>query len=334
MLANKPMMISKGQIDTDRLILSIIVFIIFMAGLYGLYNRTFNNTFLQLDGLTVLIIYIGLIVFVLNEVLNELRTIDIYDDKICIKYLGIFTIGIHYSRILHFKTFTFENNHFIQIHTKSRSYLVNRTILSNSKELIEKFNEFGFKRIQYNNIDNYRKKKNKELVFQGIAGFLFVIMAVVGLLKKEELIERNDLISLHSHLERSFEIHKGKYGNYITFETTQNPEYRFYIKSPGYHLSDIEKLEKFKGFDTLDMLILQSDFETKIKQTLVPSFFDKHFNWNQINVYELKVNSSTIFTFDKYNKFLQDRPKTSPLWPIGIGLLGLVLMGRAKKAYR
>lgn len=330
-------MISKGIIDKDRLILSAIIFILLLGGFYVFGIHVINQPYLQLDKLIILLIYIGIAAYFTVKGIKELRTVDVYRDKIKIRCLSIFTTTIPYSYITSFNTFIDEQNHFLHLRTRKKSFLLNRNFLSNSKELLEQFNHFSHIRNQQYNKDTYRKRENRKLISWSVTGVLLVIMAAFTFFHKPSLLDRNALISVKGRLKDRFDINRPKLrnpGHSIAFTITNHNKFIFHIESPGYNNTDLDKLERFESLDAVEMLIKKSDNAIKLQRIQAPNFLEKHFRWQNIEVYALRVNNINIFTLEEYNKTLVKSGENNYVWALFLGFTGFEVLRRTKNAYR
>lgn len=304
--------------------------------LYFFNERIPSQRYIQVVPIIYTIIILIIFIIPISKGLNDIKTVDIYEDRICIKYIGIKLRTIKYSNIKTYATFIFENNHYIQIEIAKNTITINRSLLSNNSELIKKFNEFSHKRNQNNNTEYYRKKKNRETILWGVSGFFVLIIGIFIFLTKDDVKNRNELVKINGLLNGPFEIIRPapKTPKHVYFRALNSPGFKFEVYSLGYNLIDLHNLETYTSLDTLEMLIEKSEHEVKILESRKPSFFEKHFNWNEIIVYELKVNKKTIFTFDQCMIEEKNSPYESvKITSIIIGVIGIIMTLSAKKAY-
>lgn len=328
---------SKGELDYGTLNISLVVFILMIIGVNGLYNRAFNQAYIQIEYLVILIIFLLIVFYFCAKGLKELRTIDIYTEKITFKYLGIRLRTVPFSKIIAYSTFVDDKTHFIKFTTNKKTYLINRNLLSNEDELMTAFKIFKDKRNQQLNSEEYRNIKNRETLLLGLLGLILIIFSALHFIFKPDTVaNKSELVSITGTLKEKFEIYKPTLrspGRFITFKINQNDEFTFRI-GPGYDKIDLGLLENHTPNDTLRMLIGKLEFDTKIQRSRTPSFKESHFNWTTIYVKELHVNNNRILSATDYYDDLSENEKSNNLWAPIIGIVGLEILRRAKKAYR
>ncbi len=330
------MKISEGEIDIDKAIEFFIMAIICTVFLYLLNVGIHSQRYIQAVPIFMKLISFIFFLFLISEEVKDIKTVDIYEDRICIKYFGIKLQKIKYSSIKTYTTFIIENNHYLQIEISKNTITINRSLLSNSSELIDKFNEFSHKRNPHNKTEYFRKKKNREAIIRGLGGCLVLLVAIFIYLTKDEVKNRNELVTINGYLNGPFEIIRpaAKKSKHIYFRSLNAPGFRFEVNTLGYNLIDLHKLETYTTLDTLELIIEKSEHEAKILASREPSFFEKHFYWINITVYELKVNKKTIFTLDQMMNEEKKRPfESNNILSIFIGTIGIIMILRAKKAY-
>lgn len=330
-------MISKGQINQSKLIEWLIILLLLLAGHYGLYRLVSNPTFIQLDYIIILSILFIVTVFQIRKGLDELKYLDIYEDKIVIKYIGsLYTKTIYLQDIISFNTFIRDKRNFIDFRTLNASYRFDRNALNNGKELIVIFNRFSHKKDQTINQEITRRKSRQEGRYLGIAGILILTFVLIRLINPDKRINGNELVELNGNLVDEFEIYKPQLrnpGRFYTFKLSQFNKFEFRVNTAGYNSSDIDFIEKDHRNDSVAIYIDRREFEIKIKQSAKPTFSESHFKWPTIEVYGLQVNNKKIFTPKDINSSKDESSKYSLIWTfIGV-VLGLELLRRARKAY-
>lgn len=327
---------SKGEIDYGRLNFSIVVFILLILGANELYNRAFNQAYLQIDNLVIYIIYLLIAFRLCIKGLKELRTVDIYEEKFTLKYLGIPLRIIPFTKIIAYSVFTDDKIQFLKFATSRNTYLINRNLLSNEHELMQALKSSQNKKDQKLNYEEYKKNKKRETLLLGLTGFMLLVFSILHFVfQPHSVAKRTELVSISGNLKGAFEIHKPSKSpaRYITFEITQNEEFSFRI-GPGYDKINLKKIKQFMPNDTLRMLIESEDFESKIEKNKTPSFMRSHFKWEDINVYELYVNNKRILSANDYYAEQSENEKSNSFWAPVMGIAGLIILTQAKKAYR
>lgn len=330
-------MTSKGHINQDKLIEWTIILLLLLAGHYGLYSLVSNPTFIQLDFAIILSVLFIVTVFIIRKGLNELKYLDIYEDKIVIKYFGsLFTKTIYFIDIISFNTFIKEKRNFLDFRTTNRNYRIDRNALNNGKELIDTFNRFSHKRDQTINQEITRQKIRQESRYLGIGGLLVLSFTLIGFINPVKKIDSNELVQLNGNLLDEFKVYKPHLrnpGRFYTFKLNQFDKFEFRVNTAGYNSSDINFIEKNHRNDSVTIYIDRREFEIKIKQSTKPTFSESHFKWPTIEVYGLQVNNKKIFTPKDINSSQDESAKYS-LIGIFIGVVfGLELLRRARKAY-
>jgi hypothetical protein len=229
-----------------------------------------------------------------------------------------------------------KNQHFLEFRTSSKNYRFNRSALSNGKELLDSFNKFSHKKNQAINQEITRQKARKKSLGFALLGLLIIVMVIFGPRNSDKQIEPKNLVQLNGHLQDEFVVFRPRLrspGKYIVFNIDQYNEFKFNISSAGYHASDLDVIEDATPQDTIKILILNKDYELKIKKDVKPTFQDKHFRWPNIEVYGLQINDKTMFSVDDINKFNKQSTKYSLLWTCFGLIIGLELLRRARKAY-
>lgn len=330
-------MTSKGQVNQNKLIEWVIILLLLLAGHYGLYRLVSNPAFIQLDYTIILCIFFIVTVFQISKGLNELKYLDIYEDKIVIKYIGsLFTKTIYFKDITSFNTFIREKRHFLDFRTSNRNYRIDRNALNNGKELIDKFNRFSHKKDQAINQEITRQKDRQEGFYFGIAGITILSMALIGIINPVKRINNNELVQLKGNLLDEFEIYKPHLrspGRFYTFKLSQYNKFEFRVNSSGYNSSDINFIEKNHNYDSVKIYIDRREFELKIKQSINPSFVETHFKWPTIEVFGLQIEDKIIFTPEDFNNVVDEKSKHSSIWTLIAVIIGLELLRRARKAY-
>lgn len=330
-------MTSKGQVNQNKLIEWVIILLLLFVGHYGLYRLASNPTFIQLDYTIILCVLFIVTVFQIRKGLNELKYLDIYEDKIVIKYIGsLFTKTIYLKDITSFNTFIREKRHFLDFRTSNRNYRIDRNALNNGKELIDKFNRFSHKKDQAINQEITRQKARQEGFYFGIAGITILSMALIGIINPVKRINNNELVQLKGNLLDEFEIYKPHLrspGRFYTFKLSQFNKSEFRVNSSGYNSSDINFIEKNHNDDSVKIYIDRREFELKIKQSINPSFVESHYKWPTIEVFGLQIEDKIIFTPEDFNNVVDEKSKHSSIWTLIAVIIGLELLRRARKAY-
>lgn len=302
----------------------------------GLYNRAFNQIYIQIEYLVILVIFLIIVFYLCAKGLRELRTIDIYTEKITFRYLGIRFGSVPLSKIIAYSTFIDDKTTFVKFTTNKRTYFINRNLLSNEVELITAFKSSKIKIDQKLNYTEYKKIKNRETVLWGSTGLtLLLISALHFAFHADSEVKRSELVPISVTLKDPFEIHKisKSPARFITFEIAQNNEFTFRI-GLGYDKIDLKQLKQFMPNDTLRMLIEREDFESKIEKNKNPTFMKSHFRWTDINVYELYVNNKRILSAGDCLVESSENEKSNRLWTPIMVIAGLIILRQAKKAYR
>lgn len=142
-------------------------------------------------------------------------------------------------------------------------------------------------------------KKRKNYVEIIIGASILLLFFIVGYLSYSKVIEEKDIVNVKVTLAHNLKVEKlNKGGISISAELVEYPDFIFKIDDD---LIQEGLLDRLKRNDTLEIQLLKKDYEAKLAKTTEPLFWDKIWNYRDINMVGLKKRYNTYFTYNDSN---------------------------------
>jgi hypothetical protein len=306
---------------------------------YYLFDSALSVKFLQIDRLIAAIIFSLFFLYIIFKAGQEFKAVDIYGDSLKIKWAwGLLYYKLSSKDIDLFAESTKNKTEYLLIRSKKLDFLFHTKLTNNDFELIEQLRQWKVRRkdnIYFDEISSIEKKVGGALLI--LFGTLLFVFTINSYLKTYSLKAENELTSIHGTLQSEPDVKKQSLrssSQYVSFYLKEHPQYRFEIDGAGYEAVDISKLDNYQQGTNTIFKILKRDYDVKIKNSVDPTYSEKHFNWTTINLYDAQLNSKSIMTLDEYNsqtRVLYDSNRKWGFLVFGIAIF-LVLYGL--KAYR
>jgi len=168
-------------------------------------------------------------------------------------------------------------------------------------------------------------------------GVLLLVFTINNYFKTYSLISENELITIKGTLHSKPDVKKQSLkssSQYISFSLKEYPQYKFEIDGAGYEAVDISNLDNYRQGTNTIFKVLKRDYNVKIKNSVSPTYSEKHFNWTTINLYEAQLNSSKIITLDEYNFQTRELYDSNRKWSFLIFGMAIIMFIYGLKAYR
>lgn len=100
------------------------------------------------------------------------------------------------------------------------------------------------------------------------------------------------------------------------------PSFNFRISNQGYSIAD-KKISRIPAKKSIKLLIRKDEYESKLMKLTPPNFLMKHFQWDKIEIYDLKYGDDHLLDYDRYKEIKEE--KKGIFLALIFGLNGLLI---------
>lgn len=283
-----------------------LVFTVLLSPVYLGFRDAFAARYVQLDSLLPGIFLLIFAAFFLYIGGREYVAIDVYSDHLKIKWLwGLISVNILPTGITYFSLCIVNKANCLVLRTPNSDYIIPKELLNNVEEVATQLKQWQVTRrdnIKYSLLSNSQKKMIA--TFFLLIGVILLVIASNTPPKDFSAINGTELFFIKGHLKGQPNITKpsGKSSKKdITFSLVEYPEFKFSAGATGYDAADKRGLEFYMDGSETKLTISRRDFYVKLTNTAMPTFNEKHYNWNIIPFYQATVSEYPVLTLTNYN---------------------------------
>ncbi len=332
--------ISKGRFQIGQGVLVTI----FTIGLFFFSRFLFRNAlsyqYLQIDRLITAMVFTLVFLYIIFKGFEEYKAVNIYESHLKIKWLfGLISIRLDKSVLNQFGQSSVKKSNYIYLKSDKFDILLNENLIENNYELIEQLREWHIKRRDNLPVSEVSKV---EMKIGGIAlmiagAFMFAGIIFASYINPISTTDISLLSSVSGHLSKEPDIKRPAWrssSKNVTFELQEYPLIRFEAGNPGYEAINLNALSQYKQGDNITMLVTENEYSKKLRQVNEPTFSEKHFNWEKVNVFDVEIKQQKILRLEQFNQEVLALRSSNQKWGIvAIGLAVFVFWG-GLKAFR
>lgn len=332
--------ISKGKFQLGQGVMVTL----FTIGLFLFSRFLFQNLFLfqylQIDHLIAAIVFTLVFLYILFKGFEEYKAVNIYETHLKVKWLfGLIAIRLDKDMLKQFGQSSVKNINYIYLKTEKYDLLFNESLIENNIELTEQLKEWRIKRKDNLPVSEISKVEKKT---GGFALMIAGTLICVGILFSSYInpistTDINVLSAVSGHLSKKPDVKNSTFrspSTNVTFELEEYPSIRFEVGNPGYEAINLNNLSQYEKGDATTLLITKNDYSKKLSQDSEPTFNEKHFNWTQVQSYDVEIRQQKVLQLDEFNNEALSLRHSNQKWGfVAIGLAVFVFWG-GLKAFR
>jgi hypothetical protein len=213
------------------------------------------------------------------------------------------------------------------------------SLIENNIQLIEQLREWRIKRKDNLPICEISKVEKKIGGFALMIAGAFMCFGILfgSYINPISATGINVLTAVSGHLSKEPEVDKSTLrspSTNITFELEEYPSIRFEVGSPGYEAINLNNLSQYKKGDKTTLLISKNDFSKKLNHNSEPTFNEKHFNWTEVQVYDVEIRQQKVLPLDQFNNEAIALRHSNQKWGLVAIVLAVFVFWVGLKAFR
>jgi hypothetical protein len=275
--------------------------------------------------------------FILLVTMQGFKAVDIYEDQLTIKWRFSNRIVIK-EDLKAFCETTRKQINYIILKTTAEDVVLPEPLINNYTELILQLQKWKIKRKFDLPITRHSRYENKGVgVVLMVAGAFLFGFTIKSIISPELSVDGSKLITLTGRLSMPPDI-KGPTSqnafSYMQLYLIEFPGINFHIDGVGFNSISQKKLRGATRGTPVELSILKHEYAVKIRNTEVPGYFDKHYEWATIYTYSLTMNGEQLLTVDSYNESKHSLDNSNKKWSVLIAIVSLSMFAYGFILYR
>lgn len=322
-------LISKGRFQLGQGVLVTI----FTIGLFFfsrfLFKNAFSFQYLQIDHLIAAIVFTLLILYIIFKGFEEYKAVNVYENHLKFKWLfGLIALPLDKNMIKQFGQSSIKNINYVYLKTEKYDLLFNENLIENIHEFIEQLREWRVKRKDNLPIGEISKVEKKIGGFALMIAGAFICFGILlgSYINPISFTDIKALTAVSGHLSKAPEVDKSTLrspSTNVTFQLEEYPSIRFAVGNAGYEAINIDNLSQYKKGDNTTLLISKNDYSKKLIHNSEPTFNEKHFNWNEIQTFEVEIIQQKVLQLEEFNNEAVSLRQSNQKW--GLVAIGLAI---------
>lgn len=329
--------ISKGKFNNRQWLLILILFSMMSVISFYIFQHAFAYRRVQVEVLvaaTSLTLFFG---FILLVTMQGFKSVDIYEDGLTVKWRFSARV-FNKEDIKAFSETTRKQINYIVIKTTAEDIVLPEPLISNYADVIQQLQKWKIKRKFDLPVTRHSRYENRGVgVILLVAGAFLFGFTVKSIIMPELSVDGTKLITLNGHLSMAPDIKGPSARNafsYMQLYLIEYPGINFHIDGVGFNSISQKKLSGATRGTPVELSILKHEYAVKIRNTEVPGYFDKHYEWATIYTYSLAMNGEPLLTVDSYNESKHSLDNSNKKWSVLIAIVALSMFAYGFILYR